>query len=182
MSPFKLIPNILVVQLLFISGCALTRIDPMNVLIRSDLIESAQQEKAILDKASLSWTEDGRVRVLFVSGSAYERGYQQGVLLRREVQENLNYIYKRVLDKFHFEELFSESYERARPFIPQEYVDEMHGLAHGARLPINLVHAIHILPSITEWGGKKKIKEVVKAMMDGELGIKSACHGNACTS
>jgi hypothetical protein len=49
-------------------------------------------------------------------------------------------------------------------------MEEMHGLAHGSRLPINVIHAIHAVPSISEWGGKKEIKKVVERMMDGTLG------------
>jgi hypothetical protein len=46
----------------------------------------------------------------------------------------------------------------------------MHGLAHGARLPLRVVHGIHALPEITEWGGKKRYKQLVKDMMAGVYG------------
>jgi len=77
------------------------------------------------------------------------------------------------------EELFAEAYERMRPFISQEYVDEMHGLAHGSRLPLEMVHAVHALPELTEWGGKKKIKQTVKGMMEGIIG--TSC-SNICAN
>jgi isopenicillin-N N-acyltransferase-like protein len=161
------------------SGCGYLRIDPDHYLIRSDVIQSVEQEKAILEKAKLGWTDDGKVRVLYVSGTPYERGYQHGKLLREEVRDNLLTLHKKLLDKFRFEELLDESYERQRPFIPQEYIDEMHGLAHGARLPLRVVHAIHALPEITEWGGKKKLKKVVKDMMEGVYG--TSC-SNVCAT
>ena len=110
-----------------ITGCGYFRIDPDHYLFRSDVIESVEQERAIVAKAKLGWTPDGRVRVIYVSGTPYERGYQQGRLLREEVRENLMYLYSKILDKYHFEELLAESFERQRPFIPQEYIDEMHG-------------------------------------------------------
>ena len=156
-----------------ISACAYLRIDPDHFLIRSDVIESVEHERAIVAKARVDWTDDHKIRVLYVSGTPYERGYQQGVLLRTEVRDNLLSMYEKLLDKFHFEELLYESYERQRPFIPQEYIDEMHGLAHGARIPLKVVHAIHALPEITEWGGKKKLKKVIKDMMAGVYG--SSC-------
>ena len=155
---------------LVLSGCGLTRIDPMHVLIRSDVIDNLDQEKEIMSRAKLDWTEDGAIRVIYLRGSAYERGYQHGKLLRKEIQDNLGYLWDQALKKFHFEELFDEAYERQRPFIPQEYVDEMHGLAHGSKMPLRIIHGIHALPEIGEWGGKKKIKAVVKMMMNGELG------------
>ncbi len=162
--------SFLALTLTTLSGCAYLRIDPNHFLIRSDTIQSLEQEKEILAKAKVGWTDDGKARVLYVSGTPYERGYQHGVLLRKEVQDNLLSMHEKLLDKFRFEELLDESYERQRPFIPQEYIDEMHGLAHGARIPLRVVHAIHALPEITEWGGKKKLKKVIKDMMEGVYG------------
>lgn len=153
-----------------LAGCGLLRIDPDHFLIRSDVLGSLEDEARVLKKAQLKWTDDGRVRVLFVNGTPYERGYQHGALLRNEVKDNLEYLYKRAVSKFHIEELFYEAFERQRPYIPDEYIEEMHGLAHGAKVPINLIHAIHALPELGEWGGKKRIKGVVKEMMDGTLG------------
>ena len=92
-----------------------------------------------MSRGKVGWTEDGRARVIYVSGTPYERGYQHGVLLREEVRDTLLTMYDKVLDKYHFEELLEEAYERQRPYIPQEYIDEMHGLAHGARLPLKVV-------------------------------------------
>jgi len=158
----KLLPAALV------SGCAFTRIDPWNVLVRSDKIRSLDQEKEIVSRAKLGWTDDGRIRVVYLQGNAYERGYQQGVLLRKEVQDNLGYLYERAIDKFYFEEIFDEVYERLRPYIPQDYIDEMHGLSHGARMPLRTIHNIHALPEMGEWGGKKRVHGIIKRMMAGE--------------
>src|SRR5262245_44489161 len=112
------------------AGCALARIDPMSVFLRSDIIESPEQEREIVSRAKLGWTEDQRIRVIYLRGTPYERGYQHGKLLRREINDNIGYLYKQALNKFRLEEMFAESYERMRSFIPQEYVEEMHGLAH----------------------------------------------------
>ena len=155
-----------------LSGCALaklSRVDPMSVYIRSDIITSPDIEREILSKAQVGWTEDGRIRVLLLKGTPYERGYQHGALLRSEVDENFTYLYDQVLEKFHFQELFFEAFERSRPYIPQQYFEEMQGLAHGSKLSIALIQHIHILGEIGEWGGKKHIKNVVKKMMDDEL-------------
>ncbi len=150
------------------TGCALARIDPDNVLVRSPYITSNRQEQEILARAKLSQTQDGQIRVLFVRGTAYERGYQHGVLLRKEINDNLGYMYEQGLKKFRFEELLAEVYERVRPYIPEEYVEEMHGLAHGARMPLHQIHHLHILPDIGEWGGRKHIEKLLRQMMHGE--------------
>lgn len=158
---------------LMASGCGLWgawRIDPMHYMVRSDRFDSPEQEQKIVSKARLTWSDDGRVRVIYLRGTPYERGYQHGALLRNEVQENLNFIYQKALRKFHYEELFAEIYERMRPYIPQDYIEEMHGLAHGSRMPLHVIHHMHILPSLGEWGGKKKIGKTIKAMMRGDFG------------
>lgn len=156
----------LAVPLLF--GCGYLRIDPWNVLIRSDVITTAEKEREVLAKAKLTWTDDGAIRVLHVAGTPYERGYQHGVLLRKEVQDNLGYMYERAIEVYHSKEIFAEAYERLRPFISAEYIEEMHGLAHGSKMPLETIHAIHALPSMSEWGGKKLLKGVVQKMMAGE--------------
>jgi hypothetical protein len=153
-----------------LSGCGYLRIDPFHFLIRSDQITSFEQEREIVGRAGVSYSEDGRIRVLHTRGTHYECGYQHGALLRDEVQENLGYLYEQSLKKFRSRELFAEAYERLRPFIPQKYIDEMHGLAHGSRLPLEVVHHVHALPSITEWGGKKRLKKIVKEMIAGGFG------------
>jgi len=150
-------------------GCGFQNIDPYHYLIRSDIITSKEIHDQVVAKAHLSSTEDGKVRVLFITGTPYERGYQQGVILRKEIQDNLGLLFKNALKQFYFEELFAEVYERLRPHISQDYVEEMRGLAHGAKVPLKLVHYIHILPEITEWGGKKKLKEVIHNMIKGAV-------------
>ncbi|MBX7143945.1 MAG: hypothetical protein K1X79_05795 [Oligoflexia bacterium] len=153
-----------------LTGCAYLKVDLWSPFLRSDIITNPEQEQAVLRRARLTWTDDNMVRVLHLSGNAYERGYQHGALLRDEVQRNLTYLYESATRKFHMRELFAEAFERARPFIPEPYMDEMHGLAHGSKLPLELIQHIHILPEIGEWGGKRQIKTVVKQMMNDELG------------
>lgn len=143
------------------------RIDFFHYRLRSDRFTRALDEAATRGRAHATWTDDGRVRVLFVTGDGYERGYQQGSLLRQEVRDNLEYMYEQAVKTFYSAEIFAEAYERLRPFIPQEYVDEMHGLAHGAKLPLHIVHAFHALPSVSEWGGKKKLRTIAKQMFKG---------------
>jgi hypothetical protein len=151
----------------------------MHVLVRSEKIMSLEQERKIVSKARVEKTDDGRITVLYVQGTPYERGYQHGVLLRKQVEDNLVSIYEKALDKFYFQELFAEAYERSRAYIPMEYTDEMHGLAHGSRLPLHVIHHMHILPSIGEWGGKKRVGKIIKKMMKGksleEMDLGTSC-------
>lgn len=161
-------------------GCIAWRVDFFNVLLRSECIKSADQEKEVIAKARLTTTEDGRIKILCTRGAPYEPGYQQGVLLRDEVQRNLTYLYEKCIEKFKFKEPLAEAYERQRPYIPEAYVEETHGLAHGAKLELEVVHAIHALPEITEWGGKKRLTRVVKQMIPGEE-LGTMCSNVACS-
>ena len=160
----------LILSIGLLTGCVSSAIDKYHVLLRSDIIRSEAQEQEILSKARTEWTSDGRIRVLFVRGTPYERGYQHGALLRGQVRDNLLSLYSRALQKYPLEEMFAEAYERMRPFISQEYADEMRGLAHGAKLPLSVIHAIHALPEIGEWGGTKEIRNTVLKMLHGEIG------------
>ncbi len=167
----------------FASGCGLMRIDPYHALLRSPYIDSIEKEQEIVSRGNLGWTDDGRIRVLTLRGTPYERGYQHGKILRDEVQENIGFLYEQAVKKFHFEELLAEVYERMRPYMPQEYVEEMHGLAHGSRLPLHVIHYVHILPELGEWAGKKYLKEVFKKMLAGDLATtcSNLCAGGKAT-
>jgi isopenicillin-N N-acyltransferase-like protein len=152
----------------FVSGCGILRIDPWHPFLRSESIQTQAQIDTLLKRVSVSFSDDGRVRVVKLQGDPYEVGFQQGAALQKEVTDSLMSMWDNVMDVYHFEEFFDESYERLRPFIPQAYIDEMHGLAHGARLPLRVVHSLHALPEMTEWGGKTRIKKLIKMMMKGE--------------
>jgi len=152
------------------SACSLMNIDFYHPLLRSDHILEMEDEQRILAGGRVETTEDGRIQVLYVSGTPYERGYQHGALLRAEVRDNFEYLYRQAIKTFRHEMIFEEAFERLRPFIPEEYMEEMHGLAHGSRLPLKVIHHLHALPSLSEWGGKKRIREIAKQMIMGDLG------------
>jgi len=165
-----------------LNGCAAYRLltlDLNHPFLRSDIITSPEKEQEIVSKARLTTTEDGKIRVLYTKGSAYERGYQHGYLLRKEIQDNMGYLWQRAMQKFKSPELFAEAFERMRPFIPEEFMHEMHGLAHGSRLPLSIVHNIHVLADIGEWGGKKELGKRLKAMLMGDLA--TTCSNLAAT-
>jgi hypothetical protein len=161
-------------------GCVSWLVDLESPYLRSDIVTSPEKSREILAKASLSRTTDGHIKVLHLAGSPYEIGYQHGALLKDEVRHNLTFLYERAVKVFLTPELFAESYERMRPFIPQAYIDEMHGLAHGSGLPLHVVHAVHALPEMGEWGGKKDVKDRLKKLLSGEWG--SGDWGTSCSN
>lgn len=65
--------------------------------------------------------------VLHVKGSPYEMGYQYGILLK-------NYIQDVVKDPIISDAYYINCSQIMEPYIPQEYIEEMHGLADGANV------------------------------------------------
>ena len=91
------------------------------------------------------WLEkrDG-VKILHLSGSYYEMGYQQGVLLKNETNANFrafcNYITER---GFSYDEL-AEKWNIMKPYIPQCYIEEMEGVADGSGLSFENISVYNI--------------------------------------
>jgi len=91
------------------------------------------------------WLEerDG-VKILHLSGSNYEMGYQHGVLLKNETNANFhafcNYITER---GFSYEEL-AEKWNIMRPYLSQCYIEEMEGVANGSGLSFENVSVYNV--------------------------------------
>jgi hypothetical protein len=78
------------------------------------------------------WVEevDG-VTILHTSGTHYEMGYQHGSLLKEKIDQN----YRIILDNANpdFYEIILEIWEGILAFTtPDEYIEEMHGIADGS--------------------------------------------------
>ena len=87
------------------------------------------------------WVEvRDNITVLHVNGSHYQMGYQHGYLLQEEVQENVRaflHYAEEYLSKGDLLQLWNIS----KPYVPSQYIEEMHGLADGANISFNDVVA-----------------------------------------
>jgi len=164
-------------------GCTTMPRNRLPIFQRSVVIENPAGAQEILSRASMETvTAPGAtaVRVLYLSGTPYEMGFQHGVLLRDEIQA----MYRKAIRRVKFliaEDMLDEAYDLMAPYIPLEEKEEMRGLAHGADVPLRVVHWIHSIPEISEYGGKKKLSRGFsptscsnvaafgKATADGEL-------------
>lgn len=81
------------------------------------------------------------ITVLHVNGSHYEMGYQHGWYLREMVQQNLRAF--RLYSELSFEELL-EIWHQMEPFVPQQYIDEIQGIADGANVSFEDVVAAYM--------------------------------------
>jgi predicted choloylglycine hydrolase len=93
-----------------------------------------------------SWDKniDG-VRIIHVTGSFYEMGYQQGTLLKNEIIEIiralLSYAEK---NKLTYNNLL-ETWNITEKYIPQEYIDEIKGISDGANISFEKIAAANML-------------------------------------
>ena len=91
---------------------------------------------------SSGWLEirDG-IKILHVSGSNYEMGYQHGSILKEEVQQDirafLNYSHES-------KEYLLSIWNLMKDYVSQEYIDEMHGMADGAEISFDDLAAANI--------------------------------------
>jgi hypothetical protein len=95
------------------------------------------------------WLEerDG-VKILHLSGSNYDMGYQHGYLLADEIRESL----RAQLAAF---ETMGYSYDKLlgiwnimKEYLPNEYNEEMQGMAAGSGLPFSDISVLSTIPAV----------------------------------
>lgn len=81
------------------------------------------------------------LRILYLSGTPYELGYQHGILLREQVRARIrNHVWGGLIGEgrvSHF--LLLRHAREMSSRVPSEYREEMAGLAHGAMVPYSEV-------------------------------------------
>ncbi|MCD6512526.1 MAG: hypothetical protein J7K61_02860 [Thermoplasmata archaeon] len=117
---------------------------------RDACINEEQEHESIAKIMQGGWIEeiDG-IKILHISGSNYEMGYQHGFLLRDEVRENMRAVLQDAyLNNTSMEELLS-IWNITSKYMPKEYVEELHGIADGAGIDFNEVAAAYM--AIMTW-------------------------------
>ncbi len=80
------------------------------------------------------------VRVVYLSGSPHEIGLQHGVLLKNEIHALISYFFEEKKSLFGAsQETLAKGSKVLEKFIPQEYIEEMKGIAEGAGVPYEKV-------------------------------------------
>jgi hypothetical protein len=116
-----------------------------------------------LGRCGEGWLEsiDGYL-VLHVKGEPYEMGFQHGTLLRKHVRENMHrLLYERgeteVVElgplKMKPRQFIEAIVKTQKPFVPPRYVEEMRGLAAGAKLAFEDVQAGNFIPEMFHCSG-----------------------------
>ncbi len=143
-----------------ITGCTILPENTLSLSQRSTVIQDDLTEQQVLSKAFLKESRDPAVnyiRVLHLKGTPYEMGFQHGRLLRKQVRDAVYHVLKKVTFLVPKDTL-DEVYDLMSPYIPTEEKEEMRGLAHGAGIPLRLIHWIHALPELSEYKGRKQFR------------------------
>jgi hypothetical protein len=92
--------------------------------------------------------EQEGIKILHVSGSHYDMGYQHGYLLKDEIGESLraqlsgfekmNYSYDRLL----------EIWDIMNHYLPEQYKDEMQGMADGSGMSFEDISVLTTMPAV----------------------------------
>ena len=107
------------------------------------------------------WLEEREgVKILHISGSYYDMGYQHGYLLKDLIPINLraqlsyfeenDYPYSQIL----------ETYYLIKDNLPAKYKQEMQGMADGSGLPFEDIAVLNTIPTIFNLAGKGSCCEV----------------------
>lgn len=145
-------------------------------------IASEPLERKVVNEGKVEKIGQGtnEITVLYVKGTPYEMGFQHGKLLRDNVRNCidtiLNTCYKFVskevnlplADRIAANFLLDETYKKMEPYIPNDYKEEMEGLADGSGISLKNVHRVHAFPDLTETSCSG-IAAFGKATKDGNL-------------
>jgi hypothetical protein len=116
------------------------------------------------------WIEviDG-IKILHLEGSNYEMGYQHGYLLKDEIGENFQaWIYWGEQLGFSYDDYLS-LFWRMYDYIPQNYIEELQGMADGSGLSLNDIFVFNVIAvfhhccGVAAWGPATKDGRLIHA-------------------
>jgi hypothetical protein len=87
------------------------------------------------------------IPILHIKGSYYEMGYQHGSLLKQQVEENIRAIFNFAEQKGFTQEELLSFWNVMESYIPQEYIDEIQGIADGAELSYEEINIACMVPT-----------------------------------
>ena len=117
------------------------------------------------------WLEERNgVKILHLNGSYYEMGYQHGFFLKDEISQNLRA--RLVLfDQHGFGyDYFVQIWKTMEKYLPQEYKDEIAGMADGSGLDIEEIIVFNTMPAVVNYMfGCSELAVWGDATTDGKL-------------
>jgi len=111
--------------------------------------------------------------ILHLEGSWYDMGYEQGKLLKKECLITLNSVKGLLRSYLPFASfkltkklLYKTVYKREEPYIPEEFKQELKGLADALEIRVEDLQALHAMIFIASCSGASAFGRATK---DGEL-------------
>jgi hypothetical protein len=143
-----------------------------NLYQRSMVVSDNVVEERIMAKAHVDagGGDHGNVRMLYLEGTPYEMGFQHGKLMREEIHSLYGKIMM-IAKIFASEDMMEEAYDLMDPYIPIEEKEEMRGLAHGADIPLKVVHWVHAIPEVFEYDQKTRFSRFFKGTSCSNIAV-----------
>lgn len=126
----------------------------------SQLLAEAQRKLLAVEGNGYLETVDG-YPVLHLKGTPEQMGYQHGVLLKKSIRENIEFLLNDALDqdikigtlKITSTMIASVLLGAFDKKVPQHFVDEMNALAKGAELPEWKIKVVNLIPEMMHCSG-----------------------------
>jgi hypothetical protein len=92
--------------------------------------------------------EKNGVKILHVSGSYYEMGYQQGYFLSEEIKQNIRAALNYAYDSGITVEQLKNAWNSTEEYMSQDIIDEFRGIADGGGISFYEMNYINLIPEI----------------------------------
>jgi len=132
---------------------------PITYSSNIHLTQNHKPQRSLLNGGKI--TVKNNITIVFLNGSYYQMGYQQGYLLKEQIKQNLRAFinYSKIPMS-----LLIETWNIMKDYIPDEYIDEIQGIADGSELTFEEVIAGYMVIvredmgcfGISAWGNATK--------------------------
>jgi isopenicillin-N N-acyltransferase like protein len=133
------------------------------------ILDEPKPDRAVTHAGRVEYVgdDDNRITVLYVTGTPYEMGYEQGHLLATQVRGTIRGVQKgankflpkalresNLLTKRDEKDIINDFLDHAwhlmARYAPREDLEEMRGLADGSGIPLDVIHRMHAIPDTGE--------------------------------
>jgi hypothetical protein len=164
----KMVSGLLLVVLFLMPLSTIETTVPRNEI-------STFEEKNTIATSHLNggWLEERNgVKILHLNGSYYDMGYQHGFLLKEEIKQGMRTQLSFFKDHGYPYEKILEIWDIMDEYLPNEYKEEMQGMADGADMPLDDVIVSNTIPAIFNLAFEDACCEISlwgDATVDGKL-------------
>jgi len=123
------------------------------------IVVDVQTDVALVNTGALDggWLEEcNGVKILHVSGTDYEMGYQHGHLLSDEIHANMRMMFDFFADAGFSYDTLAAYWNDMQKYIPESYILEIQGVANGCNASfeeIGVLNIMHDISNIMQDGG-----------------------------